>query len=308
MSTLAPPTITDVERVTLVRTFDATLEAGDGRTLETRIVPYGTPAWVSDPPDFRRYKEQFAAGAFERQVSVPDRVRVWLNFEHERGLSGIVGHGVELRDGPDALNGSFRVHENSDGDKALQLVRDGLLTGLSMEFVALRSRRVDGVIERVRAHIDKVSLCRTPAYEDAQVLAVRAAPVEPVVVAPVEDTELTGRLAALGVVPLARAATTSKPWDGSPTRFTDEQYLRSCLIVRAGDAPAKERGSLPVLEPDGTLNTNALAAAAAALAGARGGVSNVSQAEKAAAARKLIRYYGAAGMTPPGSLLALARS
>lgn len=316
MSTLAPTPstaadpVTEVERVTLVRMFDAELAAGDGRTLEARIVPYGTPATVSDPPDFRSYQEQFASGAFERQIANPDRVRVWLNFEHDEGLRGIVGHGVQLRDQADGLHGSFRVHENPDGDKALQLVGDGLLPGLSMEFVALRSRRTaDGVVERLRAHIDKVSLCRTPAYEEAQVLAVRAAPVDPVVLeAPPVDPELEGRLAALGVAPLARVATTSQPWDASPGRFDDEQYLCACLIVRSRDLPAKQRGLLPVFEPNGTLNTNALADAAAALAGARGGVSNVPQADKATAARKLVRYYGAAGMTPPAGVLALAHS
>lgn len=183
----------------LVRTFEATLAEGDGRTIEARIVPYGVEATVADPPTFRPYRERFAQGAFERQVSAPDRVRVWLNFEHEAGLRGIVGHGVQLRDSPDGLDGVFRVHENPDGDKALSLVRDGLLTGLSMEFAAQRSRNVDGVVERVRAHIDKVSLCRTPAYEDARVLAVREAPLVTVEV-PVMAGPLVERLVALGIV------------------------------------------------------------------------------------------------------------
>jgi hypothetical protein len=56
-----------------------------------------------------------------------------------------------------------------------------------------------------------------------------------------------------------------------------------------------------VLEPDGTLNVNALGAAAGALAGGRGGLANTTAAQKATAARKLIRYYNQAGMdVPPG--------
>jgi hypothetical protein len=98
------------------------------------------------------------------------------------------------------------------------------------------------------------------------------------------------------------AGTTSKSWDGSASRFTDEQYKRSCLIDRGGDASVKERCSLPVLEPDGTLNTNALGAAAAALAGGRGGLKNVSAEQKASAARKLRGYYSKASMDPPDSL------
>lgn len=314
----------------LTRTFEAELVEGDGRTLVTRIVPYGVEAIVADPPEFRPYRERFEPGAFERQVRAPDRLRVFLNFEHDQGISGIVGHGVSLDDRGDELLGRFRVHPNADGDKALHLIEEKQLTGVSMEFAPLRSKLVDGVVRRLRAHIDKVSLCRFPAYASAGVLEVREQPpgveldgeegstlVErlraerdrELLLAPLplaDDLEL--RLRALDLAPLRRIATTSKPWDGSPARFTDEQYLRSCLIVRSGDAPPKERGSLPVLEPDGTLNTNALGAAAGALAGARGGVSNVSSAQRAAAARKLVRYYGAANMTPPPSLVSLARS
>jgi HK97 family phage prohead protease len=291
-----------------VRTFEAELAPGDGRTLEARIAPYNTPARVADPPDFTPYQEVFAPGAFERQLSAPDRVRIWLNFEHEQGLRGIVGHGLQLHDRSDGLHGDFRVMENADGDKALQLVHEGLLTGLSVEFAALRSRTIDGVVHRLRAHISAVSLCRFPAYQGAEVLAVREEPTvtRPALVVPVLDPDLTERLGRLGVTPLQRMSVTSRPWNGSPGRFTDEQYLASCLIVRPGDGPAKERGSLPVLEPNGDLNTNALGAAAAALAGARGGVRNVTAAQKQAAARKLIRYYGTAGMEPPASLRATA--
>jgi HK97 family phage prohead protease len=298
-----------LERVTLVRSFDsAVLAAGDGRTLDTRIVPYGVSAIVADPPRFKAYREAFTPGAFERQIANPDRVRVWLNFEHEQGLRGIVGHGVALRDQADGLHGRFRVHENVDGDKALQLVRDGILTGLSLEFVALRSKIADGVVHRLRAHIDKVSLCRSPAYAGAEVLAVRQRPLEVERAEPALSADVTERLEALGVAPLRRMATTSKPWDGSASRFSDEQYTASTLFCRPGDGAPKERCSLPVLEPDGTLNVNALGAAASALAGGRGGLANATQAMRATAARKLIRYYNAVGKEPPASLVTLARS
>lgn len=300
------------EQVGLVRTFPVELAEGDGRTLETRIAPYNVSAMVSDPPDFRPYQEMFLPGAFERQVNAANHagrtLGIWLNFEHEQGLRGIIGRGTQLRDETDGLYGTFRMDEGPDADKALRFVNDGELTGLSLEFRAVKggSRWLGGVRQRLRAHIDRVSLCRFPAYEQAQVLAVRSEAGELPEAAPL-SVELAERLGALGVEVLQRIATTAKPWDGSPTRFTDEQYLRACLIVRSGDQPAKERGSLPVLEPDGTLNTNALGAAAAALAGARGGVANVTREQKASAARKLIRYYGQAKMVPPDSLKALGR-
>lgn len=157
-----------------VRSFELPLEEGwDGRTLETRVVPYNVAAVVRDPPSFHPYQEAFAPGAFERQLATPGRDKVLLNFEHDQGLRGVIGHSLEFHDRDDGLHAAFGIHENADGDKALDLIHRRVLTGLSLEFAALASRRVDGVVRRLRAHLDKVSLCRYPAFPGAEVLAVR---------------------------------------------------------------------------------------------------------------------------------------
>lgn len=102
------------------------------------------------------------------------------------------------------------------------------------------------------------------------------------------------------------AGMTNRPWDGSASRFTIQQWRASCLIdTGVGDPDTKGRYKLPVQEPDGTLNTNAMHAAAAALVGGRGGVQ-ASPAAKKAAARKLVRLYGQANETPPPSLKNMA--
>lgn len=294
------------ERETLTRTFEVDLSEGDGRTLDARIVPYNVPAIVSDPPHFRPYQETFLPRSV---TNTADRVKIWMNFEHQQGLQGIIGHGIQLDDKPDALYGSFRIHDNPDGEKALGLVREGILTGLSVEFVPLKSQKIANGWARERVHIDKVSLCMADksAYKQAAVLAVRTEPVEAIMV-PEFPGELLERLTALGAEPLQRMSISKRPWDGSPSRFTDEEYQRSCLIDRGGDAPPKERCSLPVLEPNGDLNVNALGPAAAALAGARTPLAGVSREQKAAAARKLVRYYRAAQQEPPASLTLLAKS
>lgn len=59
-----------------------------------------------------------------------------------------------------------------------------------------------------------------------------------------------------------RAAVSDKPWsDFSEADYTLEQYRRACLIVR-NEGKTKDDCSLPVREPDGTLNRNAVHAAA----------------------------------------------
>jgi HK97 family phage prohead protease len=295
----------DQQQPMIVREFPMEVEVGDGRTIDARIVPYNTVARVSDD-GVTAYDEMFLPGSFERQLKAPGSVKVFLNVEHEPGFRGVIGHGRELVDREDGLHGTFKVMENADGDKALELVREGLLNGISLEAKAMRSRTINGVVERVRTHLDKVSLCRFPAYKDAGVLAVRTEPltIEP---APMSD-ELLERLAGLGVEPLRRVSVAKTAWDDAADRFTDDEYRQSCLIERAGDQPAKDRCLLPVLEPDGALNVNALAAAAQVLQGGRPMLRNVTLAQKADAARKLLRYYRLAHQDPPGQLVALSRT
>lgn len=93
----------------------------------------------------------------------------------------------------------------------------------------------------------------------------------------------------------------NRPWGQfSESDYSNEQWRRACLIHLADD-DVKANHKLPVREPDGTLNRNGVHAAAAALAGARGGVDAPPDAKRAAA-RKLIRLYGEAEMEPPESL------
>ena len=111
-------------------------------------------------------------GAFDEQLrSTP---KVFVNVEHEQGIGGVVGHGIELREERNGLHGVFAMHDTDDGRKALHLVREGLLTGLSLEAIAQRSVRRGDVVERVKARLDAVALTRRPAYRDAKVLAVRS--------------------------------------------------------------------------------------------------------------------------------------
>ena len=303
------------------REFAADLSAsGDGRTLDLRVVPYNTPATVRDGHG-EPYDEVWLPGVFDHQLNAANRVIV--NVEHEQGISGMVGRGIELSSQDDGFHGSFRMLSTQDADKALELVREGTFGGVSLEAIPKKTMREDGFVKRVKAHLINVALCRTPAFEDARVLAVRQQQGDVTVDVPNyvgDPDELAAAISAerepnsavdevlqrLGFESIVSRAVVRKAWDGSPSRFTDEEYQRSCLIDRGGDAPVKERCSLPVLEPNGDINTNALGSAAAALAGARGGVGGVTGGQKATAARKLVRYYRVAKLEIPPALRTLA--
>lgn len=288
------------EEPNLVR-FAAEFTEGDGRTIDAKLVPYNTPATVRDA-DGPAYREMFLPGAFERQTSAPDRVKVLMNFEHEQGIGGVVGRGISLTDDETGLHGTFRMLDTQDADKALELVHAGVLGGLSIEFAPKTSRTVQGVTQRIRAHLDKVSLCRSPAYADAQVVAVREEPPVPAETLPGPSAEILDRLAAHGVTPILVRAVTRKPWDGSAARFTDDEYAKSCLICRGASDSPKQDCSLPVLEPNGDLNVNAMMSAAGRLNQTQG----LTPAQKAAAARKLRSYYTQAQMEPSAMITMMA--
>lgn len=198
------------EPVLVVRTFQAEIAAdGDGRTLEGLVIPFDVETTVADPPNFVPYKESIAPGAYRSVVNAPNRVL--LDFEHYGAqhdaigsmgsIAGTLGHAVELRESLEGLYGRFRVLRGSDGDKALELAREGVLGGFSAAMRPLRSARTaTGTLRRLKVHLDRVSLCRVGAYEQARVMAIRTEQIldaedyaQPI------DPELAVRMAALGI-------------------------------------------------------------------------------------------------------------
>ncbi len=160
----------------LCRAFSAEMTAGDGRTLDVRIVPYGVPAEVSD--DGRtRYREMWMPGAFADQVRGAQAGRashIHVNFRHGQTFGDIIGHGVSLVERDDAFYGSFRILEGQDGDKALELVRANALSKVSLEAFAKKTiRSAEGIVQRVKGHLVNIALCPQGSYDEAAVLAIR---------------------------------------------------------------------------------------------------------------------------------------
>lgn len=102
------------------------------------------------------------------------------------------------------------------------------------------------------------------------------------------------------------ASVTNKPWDGSASRWPSAvSYCASCLIDENDGMKSKSMCSLPVQEPTGEINANAVPAAAAALNGARGASFPADQ--KKSAAKKLVAIYrNDLKSDPPDDLVALA--
>lgn len=160
----------------LYRTFVPDLEVraagkgGDGRTIEGLAVPYDRAQRIDS-----QLVEQFARGAFNHQLTAPNRVL--FTREHLSLGGSLIGKAVELRDDAAGLWGAWRVSRTSSGDETLALVEDGVLDELSVGFRARQDRRLpDGTIERVKADLVEVSVVLQGAYgRGATVSAVREA-------------------------------------------------------------------------------------------------------------------------------------
>jgi HK97 family phage prohead protease len=193
-----------MDEPTLIRTFEpAEIEQDpDGLWVAGRCVPFDVVATVSDPPDHVPYQEVFRRGAFRKIAGAANRIdAVLLDFEHQPGIAGVIGHAVELEEHDDGLHGRFKFNDKPEsGLKARDLVRDGILKGFSVMFApreqTISSTATGRLVERTKVVLNKVALCRTPAYPTAEVLAVRRRPpTRPAAF----DPELAARIERLGL-------------------------------------------------------------------------------------------------------------
>lgn len=100
-----------------------------------------------------------------------------------------------------------------------------------------------------------------------------------------------------------------KPWNPDHASYGEAPRFCYYSLINDNAVPTGQwsfdKCKLPVYEPNGDLNRNAVHAAAAALAGARGGVRSSPQA-KSAAARKLIALYHKLNEPVPDSIRRIA--
>jgi uncharacterized protein len=160
-----------------VRSID---QGGDGRTLVGRAVPYGETTTVTERG--RTYQERFVLGAFARQIAGAHPGAVKIFESHRARLDGAapIGKTAALVERPDGLHGAWPLFATARANDALELVRSGEVTGLSVgcKLTAEGSRRArDGVVERIAVHLDHVVLTHEPVYAGAGVTGVRS--VEP---------------------------------------------------------------------------------------------------------------------------------
>jgi len=204
---------------------------------------------------------------------------------HGDSLSRLIGSVSELKTAPPGLWFKAGFADTPEAQRARQLAQEGHLSGVSIGYLPLR-QSFKNAGDRMIRHLHEIklleiSLTPVPANPLAQVGSVKGA--------------VQGK------------AVSDTPWSQfTQADYTPAQWARACLIdTGQGAADSKDRYKLPVREPSGTLNRNAVHAAA----GGHGvsAVTGVPPEMKAAAARKLVALYrGDLGEDPPESLLRMA--
>lgn len=140
-------------------------------TLEGLCVPYGRTTLKAGFPR----GERFVSGAFRDAVAGRAKVRLRdIHGANDNRRPVAVSTGFE--ETGDGLVGRFRFYNTPEGRGAWENVSEGTYGGLSVGFYAVKDRTAsDGAREVLTARLHHVALVDEPAYEEAQILAVRAA-------------------------------------------------------------------------------------------------------------------------------------
>jgi hypothetical protein len=253
--------------------------SGDGRTL--------TEVTWADPPQALRWVKS-DVGQHDGAVRVGTIQRIYE-------ADGLVRWTGTMLHTPEA-------------DEAVNLMAEGPM-GLSVDLDSTTMEVDEDLAEpgqmyemRVTGRVRAATLVDIPAFVEAYAM-LGPEPEEEVV----EDP-----LLAAGCVPcmakeldehyatLVDFAISEAEWDGSASRFTDEEWQRSAVVDRGEEFETpKERYAVPILEPNGDLNRAAVHNAAAR-------INQVDAPDSAVSAgkRKLVAAYRRLDEEAPDSLTA----
>lgn len=141
-----------------IRSMEVRAVDTETRTITGLAVPYGQVTNVGD------FQEKFERGAFGDDVT-----DVKLFYGHENPI-GLVTKGRDTEQGYEI---EARISKTAKGDEVYELLRDGVLNKFSVGFIPVEDRDEDGVVVRTKVNLKEVSVVPFPAYDGAQILAVR---------------------------------------------------------------------------------------------------------------------------------------
>lgn len=227
------------EQITRAFAGDLSIRADtEGRTVAGIVVPFDRVARVSDGG--KPYEERFQRGAFKRTIDRGATDRVKFLYQHDAREP--IGRATMLREDAAGLYGEFKVSRVADGEKALELIRDGVIDSFSVGFAPVKHKRDGSVVVRTEVALREVSAVTFPAYEDARITGLREAIREMSEEEIAEFAEMF-RIA----IPLTpdsppnAAASDPGPDTADPARPSARNRIRKAAFIVA----AKQRGLIP---------------------------------------------------------------
>jgi len=213
--------------------------------------------------------------------------------------------------------GMFRI--SPEANEVIDMIANGDLRGVSVELdsVAMEYSDVDGNpidLESVTSDTEIYQHLTAGRVRSATVLPVPAFAESYVALGPWPEGEGQSDAVTASCAPCIAAeldayaaglrlfAVSEAAWDGSASRFDDEQWRRATVVDRGESyTTAKERYAVPIREPNGDLSRAGVHAAA-------GRIDQTDAPSDAIAAgkRKLVAAYRELDEDPPESLVASA--
>ena len=144
------------------------------RLIEIRAVPdtreiVGTVVSYGDVAKLPWGEERFLPG------SITWSENTMLTLQHDRGKAlARVGAGMVLHDSATSLVMRAVMPRTQMGEDTLTLVRDRVLTGLSLEFLPTRTRQENRTTVIEAARMTGLSIVDVPAYSESVIARERA--------------------------------------------------------------------------------------------------------------------------------------
>jgi hypothetical protein len=242
------------------------------------LAPEGTPSG-----DGRQFDVN---GLTHRDLPLPLKA-MFVDDDGHKG-SVIVGRIDNIfRDGG-LVKGEGVFDDSALAAETVRMLAEGMWRGVSVDIDDMQATlSEDGSVSSASGRICAATICAIPAFAEAFVGLGRWADVRQTVdQLPGEDVSRETSFASEG------------SWDGSASRFSNEQWKKSC-ILHVCDGPEKSCHKLPIREPGGALSRAGVHAAAGRIGQAHGTPEQI-----AAAKSKLRGAYKELGETPPDSLTA----
>lgn len=178
-------------------TFNGEITASntESRVIEGRIVTYGERGNTSAGATV------FAKGS----IRVIDASKVKLVSEHSRGKP--IGRVISLNQTEEGITASFKISRSTQGDDALILASEGLITGLSVGVDNVVATQGKDFLTITDCTLDHVGHVAEPAIESAQISRV-AASASDTATPPTPAKESEAIVSTQEVAPSAPAETT----------------------------------------------------------------------------------------------------